>query len=219
MKRCQMIDFLVRAAIPNVTEKDRLPRKEGIIENSNLLWDAIFRAHRDVLTGRRYVKAYSEKHEILSHTKNGEAVYGPNLLAQALYFAIKEEKEQLCSTSLVEKLTDSANEDSDSLFGCIQKLVNMTLKYLFVLQEFGYLEKFHYDIPHIDEISCDCPIDSIILKSLDRADIKWTSLSSDDYEEVQGLIDKDEQTKTRLEYDFKNWSSFQECPWSTASEC
>ena len=39
MKRCQMIDFLVRAAIPNVTEKDRLPRKEGIIENSNLLCD------------------------------------------------------------------------------------------------------------------------------------------------------------------------------------
>ena len=54
MEREEMYPFLIRVAIPRV-DKHYLPKG---LEDSNWIWDAVFRAHRDVLTGRGNVTEY-----------------------------------------------------------------------------------------------------------------------------------------------------------------
>ena len=206
-------DFLVRAAIPQVSDEDRLPcrknvnGRENVIERSNLLWDAIYRAHRDVLTGRKNVVDYSKQ----KTSKKGEEVAGVNSVAQALYFKIKSatESEQLSSKKLIEFLVNEFKDDVP--FGAIQKLVNMTLKYLFILQELGYLRT--YGIPDIKEDDCDCPLDRIILNSIGHPETKWTCIDKDQYNKIQNEI-----KKPGLKYDFENYTKFQECPWGNMGE-
>ena len=55
MEQSEMYIFLIRTAIPRV-DPHNLPK--GLNE-SNWIWDAVYRAHRDVLTGRSYVTEYS----------------------------------------------------------------------------------------------------------------------------------------------------------------
>ena len=154
---------------------------------------------------------YSEQHDLLKETKNGKE-YKPNKVAQALYFIIKDANE-LKPRELIDKLRE--NEDFKNVsYGSLQKLVNMTLKYLFILQELKYLENKEYVIPHINEKDCDCPLDSIILGSINEHSVKWTSIEPEKYQEIEKRIERSECAQTRLEYDFKKWPNYQTCPWS-----
>ena len=141
------------------------------------------RANRDTMAGARFWdKEYSNNQD----------------------FYIKKLKEiikggqQLSSIEIIKEL-DRAKKGAN--IGSIQKLVNMTLKYLYVLQVYGY------DFG-IDPSGCDCPLDSIILddldKKTDRHHIKWTQIEDlTDYESIQkDIAERPEAKGSNLFYDF-----------------
>lgn len=229
--------FLLRAAIPEVTDKKYIPQNEKFAKyftdssneskkpkrTSNLIWDAIWRAHRDVLTGFRFKD--SEFYAGVKDDFDKEI----NSIALSLFGLIVDKKNQpLKSQDLIDILYDifpepKIPEEKESIesgkkdamhnatrFEATQKLVNMTLKYLLILKTYGRLpEKSGVEIRIED---CDCPIDSIIIESLSKSkenkqfsNYKWTSLTKSQYAEIQRSIEEEPDMSERIMYDFKNW--------------
>ena len=121
---------------------------------------------------------------------------------------IKQEKDALSGRKLINKLL---SDDNNINVGLIQKLVNMTIKYLFIIDLFGDLGNVVFDAAFTDE--CDCPLDSRILERISckvkKKYTAWTKMDdSNEYKEVQNII-KDEvekqSEKRNLEYDFYYW--------------
>ena len=170
-----IIRFLLNTAIPCKKYKSN---KENL-----KLYSAIRRAHRDVLAGRWYLKKYcsiSDK------------------IIEFLYSEIQTSNEMLNSSDLINSIT---REYPGVNFGAVQKLVNMTLKYIIILNAFDDDFNIAVDIKR-----CDCPLDSIILEKLGRSDVKWTSITSDKYKEMQELIsNRLSNDKGNIYYDFENW--------------
>ena len=183
-----MCKFLIKEAIPsrNSTEhkKDRL-------------WDAVRKANRDVMTAAR--TGNIEKYAEANKDKQYETV-------QSLYDIIRMEKEPLCSADLIKKLGE---ENKEIEFGAVQKLVNMTLKYLIIINAFEN-EKFN-----VCEEKCDCPIDSTILKKMKKSNKKehkcWTKIDAEEYDSIQTEISeclkKKYPTKAcgKIWFDFIKW--------------
>lgn len=181
-----IIAFLIRAAIPEVKDKSKLPEKGNLKTEDKLIWEAIYRAHRDVLTGRGNVTEYSSKKESPDSL---------NQICLALYNCVKC-GEELSSSKLVSLLRKTF---TDVPMGQIQKLVNMTLKYLLILS------RFHLISLVIDESKCDCPLDSVILERL-KEKTKWTRLEDEEeYNRLQEKAKRNSSDKVALEYDFINW--------------
>lgn len=141
------------------------------------------RANRDTMAGARFWdKEYSNNQD----------------------FYIKKLKEiikggqQLSSIEIIKKL-DQAKKGA--IVGSIQKLVNMTLKYLYVIQVY----EFDFGI---DPSGCDCPLDSIILDDLDKKTkkhhTKWTQIKTlEDYKSIQkDIAGFPESAGSNLFYDF-----------------
>lgn len=197
MQKKETYAFLLRAAIPEVKGKDKLPRT---LSKSNWIWDAVYRAHRDVLAGRKYVREYSECRKAF----NGEENAGVNIIAERLYWRIVElcPGETLPSSEAIRWLAEMY---PDVKLGAIQKLVNMTFKYLLILQAYGLVEQY------IDIAECDCPLDSIILERLSKShpefsSVKWTAIDDVEvYEKIQQAIESEPGIRNRIMYDFKYW--------------
>ena len=94
-------------------------------------------------------------------------------------------------------------------FGLAQKLINMTFKYLYVFSDLIFVDKA---IP--DFSSCDCPLDSIIIKKAHIKDCVWSKLTEQQYLECQAKItellnanslDLELSRLGNLAYDFINW--------------
>ena len=94
-------------------------------------------------------------------------------------------------------------------FGLAQKLINMTFKYLYVFSNLIFVDKA---IP--DFSSCDCPLDSIIIKKAHIKDCIWSKLTEQQYLECQAKItellnanslDLELSRLGNLAYDFINW--------------
>ena len=94
-------------------------------------------------------------------------------------------------------------------FGLAQKLINMTFKYLYVFSDLIFVDKV---IP--DFSSCDCPLDSIIIKKAHIKDCVWSNLTEQQYLECQAKItellnanslDLELSKLGNLAYDFINW--------------
>ncbi|WP_314921784.1 hypothetical protein, partial [Slackia exigua] len=155
--------------------------------------------HRDVVVGRQYVEEYS------GYNSNE----GPNAIAVLLYREIiqrleNEETGDLTSKCLrcfLNKKYNGKASEGNVPYGQLQKLVNMTLKYLLILNTF---EVIKINLP--DEEHLDCPLDSVILESLESSgDLRWTRLSKTQYDEIQKAIDAKRGSDSRIMYDFKNW--------------
>ncbi len=190
---CQsIIKFLICSTIPTV--KDEKMRPNGVGED-DWIWRCIFRAHRDVLTGRKNVKKYSAQ----NNNENTEKKY--NSIAFDLYKyivnikSIPNDEDKITSRSCICCLIETYGEE---LTGAIQKLVNLSLKYLYLLHFFSVI-----DASYVDFSACDCPLDSIILKTIDGYENeKWTQLSSyDKYIDIQEAIN----CETKLQYDFTHY--------------
>lgn len=199
MEQKHMYGFLVKTAIPKNEWDERN-------ETEKRIRDAIWRAHRDTLTGRFQLKRYikyttggkgEKKHDVTDHLyktiidchKKGCAIYS-----------------QLLIDNLSNRFIDNneVKDDDKVEFGAIQKIVNMTLKYLIILNA------FEFDNPiNIDESKCHCPLDSIILEKLEHTELRWTSISKGDYDKVQEEIGKnlspEEKPEGNIFYDFKYW--------------
>ena len=189
--------FLIRCAIPRVLEKGKIPSGN---EPGDVIWDAVYRAHRDVLAGRGHVGDYS-KHLVPS-ASGKRAVNG---LAASLYEIIRNTE----PGALIEPrktINTLHGEYRDVCYGVTQKLINMALKYIFILQLHGCLDR-----TFVDARQLDCPLDSVILNRVSKEtgkfkDVKWTSLNDfGTYLAIQEEISLLSQPESRLAYDFHNW--------------
>lgn len=189
MEKNLIIRFLTTEAIKT---PDRPKHKDR-------LWDAIRKAHRDVMTGARTgnISKYAEKNKD-----------GKDETLEYLYQEILNAKEPLSSSFLIQKLQKN---DGTLEFSAIQKLVNMTLKYLIILNECeGTASVFD-----ICEEKCDCPIDSIILERLNKINGNkhecWTKIEEPKYIKVQDEIraylreEYPQDTRGNIWFDFLMW--------------
>lgn len=178
------------------TEEIKTPDRP---KHKDRLWDAIRKAHRDVMTGARTgnISKYAEKNKD-----------GKDETLEYLYQEILNAKEPLSSSFLIQKLQKN---DGTLEFAAIQKLVNMTLKYLIILNECeGSASDFA-----ICEEKCDCPIDSIILERLNKINGKkhecWTKIEEPEYIKVQDEIraylreEYPQDTRGNIWFDFLMW--------------
>ena len=173
MDKKLITDFLIKSTIP---AQKKYPK--FVNEDNKRLWDAVYRAHRDVLTGRAWLPKYC----------NG---FGSAQNNEILKFFFELLCKHECNSSI--EYIENIELKYDVEFGAIQKLVNMTLKYIII-----YNELSEYNFP-IEEDKCDCPIDSIILSKLDNKHTPWTRMEKGEYLEVQ------EEIKDGLVFDFINW--------------
>lgn len=185
MEKEVMYQFLVKTAIPVI--------KWGKETETDRIRDAIWRAHRDTLTGRFQLEKYRE----LTYGEKKHKV------TDALYKKIKEcidSDEALSSEPLIKYLDDNFKVE----FGAIQKLVNMSLKYLIILNAFEFEKPIA-----IDEANCHCPLDSIILGKLKKQHTPWTKIQILEYNEVQQEIYDDplfdKKSMGNIVYDFIHW--------------
>lgn len=181
----QSIRFLLGVAIPKKDDKQYPNTK---------LFSAIWRAHRDALTGRFQFENYR-------NSENNTAII------KELYNHIDSNRTQINSKDLINLLTDNHNKIE---FGAIQKLVNMTLKYIIILNQLD--NDFKKQGFSVDIENCDCPLDSIILDSLKIDEvpkvsgIKWTTINQKEYNDIQSEISKllknKYNTNGNIRYDF-----------------
>lgn len=188
MKREWIENFLLKTSIPG-------KKASGEEAMGERLRDAVFRAHRDVLSGRFWLENYCAK-------KSGNE---ENDVVKRLYDIMLEKHEKgepLASKPLIDPL---CKQFEDVEFGAIQKLVNMTLKYIIVLKTM--CPDFSIEL---DESGCDCPLDSTILGKLPNQHAPWTRMDSTEYSDVQKEI-KEQLGKSgyvdcgNIVFDFLNW--------------
>lgn len=91
-------------------------------------------------------------------------------------------------------------------FRLAQKFVNMTFKLLYVFKDYTGLA--------IAFSKCDCPLDSIILKSIGWKGPSWSKMTMNEYKECQEKIayilkplnlTSEEKCLGNLAYDFRIW--------------
>lgn len=146
------------------------PKTDDSINN------AIARAHRDVLTGRFHLSDYCN-----SQKNNHPKDFLERIIKETKLKNTKSEP--IGSMELIDYLY---NNFKPIEFGAIQKLVNMTLKYLYLIS----LDSYSTDLSEyfIDIKKYDCPLDSKILSKLEKKHTPWTRIEKDEYIKVQNEI-------------------------------
>lgn len=184
--------WVIRFLVQETIKKQKRPKGE----ESDRLWDAIWKAHRDTMTGART----GNISEYCTANANGK-----HTTLDQLYQIIQNTKTPLCSEDLIREIED---RDKSIEFPAIQKLVNMTLKYIIILNLFENIGI------EVDEENCDCPIDSIILDKLHDYNKMhhscWTSMKKEEYDRVQDEIEdylriEHPDKKGNVWFDFLMW--------------
>ena len=168
---------------------------------SEVIIKCIELAYSDMMTAGRYYSAsfLNDKKEICSATNS--AITESNFVFSRKI--IKNISLLFCDNTI--------GNDNHYVtgFGLAQKLINMTFKYLYVFSDLIFVDKA---IP--DFSSCDCPLDSIIIKKAHIKDCVWSKLTEQQYLECQAKItellnanslDLELSKLGNLAYDFINW--------------
>ena len=170
---------------------------------SEVIIKCIELAYSDMMTAGRYYSAsfLNDKKEICSATNSAitESIF---VFSRKI---IKDISLLFCDNTI--------GNDNHYVtgFGLAQKLINMTFKYLYVFSNLIFVDKA---IP--DFSSCDCPLDSIIIKKAHIKDCIWSKLTEQQYLECQAKItellnanslDLELSRLGNLAYDFINWKS------------
>lgn len=168
---------------------------------SEVIIKCIELAYSDMMTAGRYYSAsfLNDKKEICSAT-NGAITESNFVFSRKI---IKDISLLFCDNTI--------GNDNHYVtgFGLAQKLINMTFKYLYVFSDLIFVDKA---IP--DFSSCDCPLDSIIIKKAHIKDCVWSKLTEQQYLECQAKItellnanslDLELSKLGNLAYDFINW--------------
>lgn len=168
---------------------------------SEVIIKCIELAYSDMMTAGRYYSAsfLNDKKEICSATNS--AITESNFVFSRKI--IKDISLLFCDNNI--------GNDNHYVtgFGLAQKLINMTFKYLYVFSNLIFVDKA---IP--DFSSCDCPLDSIIIKKAHIKDCVWSKLTEQQYLECQAKItellnanslDLELSKLGNLAYDFINW--------------
>ncbi len=168
---------------------------------SEVIIKCIELAYSDMMTAGRYYSAsfLNDKKEICSATNS--AITESNFVFSRKI--IKDISLLFCDNTI------SNDNHYVTGFGLAQKLINMTFKYLYVFSDLIFVDKA---IP--DFSSCDCPLDSIIIKKAHIKDCVWSKLTEQQYLECQAKITELLNANTldlelsklgNLAYDFINW--------------
>ena len=168
---------------------------------SEVIIKCIELAYSDMMTAGRYYSAsfLNDKKEICSATNS--AITESNFVFSRKI--IKDISLLFCDNTI--------GNDNHYVtgFGLAQKLINMTFKYLYVFSDLIFVDKA---IP--DFSSCDCPLDSIIIKKAHIKDCVWSKLTEQQYLECQAKItellnaislDLELSKLGNLAYDFIKW--------------
>ena len=168
---------------------------------SEVIIKCIELAYSDMMTAGRYYSSsfLNDKKEICSATNS--AITESNFVFSRKF--IKDISLLFCDNTI--------GNDNHYVtgFGLAQKLINMTFKYLYVFSDLIFVDKA---IP--DFSSCDCPLDSIIIKKAHIKDCVWSKLTEQQYLECQAKItellnanslDLELSRLGNLAYDFINW--------------
>lgn len=158
-------------------------------------------AYSDMMTAGRYYSAsfLNDKKEICFATNR--AIIESN-------FVFSRKTIKVISLLFCEDTIGNGNRYVTG-FGLAQKLINMTFKYLYVFSDLIFVDK---SIP--DFSSCDCPLDSIIIKKAHIKDCVWSKLTEQQYLECQAKItellnaislDLELSKLGNLAYDFIKW--------------
>lgn len=169
----EIVGFLLRATIPKARTKYK----------DDLVWDSVWRAHRDVLSGRYQLTQYAA----LSKAKP----INPVVIALYDHFVGDGPSKTLSSSALIECLYTEFGDKVE--YAALLKLVNMSLKYLFILQSLNADDVVLQELPLIDLADCDCPLDSNIIKTLSKKNkaIPWTQIKEEaEYNAIQDEIRK-----------------------------
>ena len=168
---------------------------------SEVIIKCIELAYSDMMTAGRYYSAsfLNDKKEICSATNS--AITESN-------FVFSRKIIEDISLLFCDNTIGNGNRYVTG-FGLAQKLINMTFKYLYVFSDLIFVDKA---IP--DFSSCDCSLDSIIIKKAHIKDCVWSKLTEQQYLECQAKItellnanslDLELSKLGNLAYDFINW--------------
>lgn len=182
--------FLMESILPGI--------KKALVNGdiNSIVNIVVDKAHRDVMVGARYKINQSS----IYYCNNN--VYYRDILRTMILNC----KRSLSGRNLIIRMVESNNFNIN--IGLIQKLVNMSIKYLYVMDSCDLLDFPDYEF-QINTTDCDCPLDSIILGKLhEETGVKynaWTKISDyNDYIGIQNDIEKLGYT-FRLNYDLINW--------------
>lgn len=161
-------------------------------------------AYKDMMTAGRYYSA------LFLHTREKICRDTNEAIKQCDYVFSREliQKTSLLFCKDIKDIIGSGNKYVTG-YGLAQKLINMTFKYLYVFSDLIFVDKA---IP--DFSSCDCPLDSIIIKKAHIKDCVWSKLTEQQYLECQAKItellnanslDLELSKLGNLAYDFINW--------------
>ena len=158
----------------------------------SLAYECIKKAYRDMLTGGRFVKASLSNEQlklILISIKNNKFIYK------------RSEIDYIASLLKSDSPIIKYENREATTFGLAQKILNMLYKYFYVVHSL-MPEMFN-----LDYSLCDCPIDSVVLNTINYSVVPWTRLSKDQYLDVQSIIEKKSLQNgcNKLEYDFLAW--------------
>ncbi len=186
----EIIGFLARYTIP----KARRNYKDG---------DAVWQAHRDTLAGRFQLKHYA--------AISAEKAINPVTMDLYDHLTAHKSTDELTSSALIEFLKNT-EYGKEVEYAALLKLVNMTLKYLYILQFIKADDEVLNKLPHINLANCDCPLDSNIIKTLSKKSkaISWTRIKDEaQYNAIQEEIREKcldrFDTDSALVYDFMEY--------------
>jgi hypothetical protein len=143
----------------------------------SIVLKCIDKAYMDMLSGGRFYVNHLEgfnKKNIITNVKQ--------ILEKFNYkYSIEMLNETICLFGNKEKIGIKGNNNNYATrLGLSQKIINMTYKYLYCINEF--IKELN-----IDYSLCDCPIDSIVLKRL-NINSCWTKLEMKEYSKIQEEI-------------------------------
>lgn len=190
--------------------------KRNFLESSLLRWSTnknnpnevqakcVDLAYKDMMTAGRYYNA------LFLHTREKICRDTNEAIKQCDYVFSRDliQKTSLLFCKDIKDIIGSGNKYVTG-YGLAQKLINMTFKYLYVFSDLIFVDKA---IP--DFSSCDCPLDSIIIKKAHIKDCVWSKLTEQQYLECQAKItellnanslDLELSKLGNLAYDFINW--------------
>ena len=178
------------------------------------------------------------KNEIRNHIKISVAKYLESILDNEYSGEVLEQSKYKCMLDVLNDVKDFNTQikkiDSEHkgfTFGNVQKLANMSAKYLYIACYANPEIRTRFDY-------CDCPMDSIMIKGIIKEagniefeklkdNTSWSGLSfeignCENVEEFQKLIPKEyvefqewirnhrEESENMLDYDFRKWTEWSE---------
>ena len=197
-------NFLLEAIFP-------IKKKCKRETTSDWVRDAVWRAHRDVITGRFYLPQYCSCKD--SNGDNQVAVFLEKEISK-----LSKDGAKITSAVLIKSIMRKFPKVE---FGAIQKLVNMSLKYILLIEDYWHCDNLtpENDFYNYRVCECDCPVDSVILGKLKKDygityDFTWTKMTLDQYDKVQKdirriLSEGYEDENDNVWFDFLKWGNIE----------